>query len=112
MYRRHVGVHVNGPSVVHFLLNNPHFPRSVMHCLAEIESCLEVLPAFDMPMKSVRRAWRRLEIMRYDDLTPVVLHEYLDQIQADMGDVHEALSHQYFYLHHAPVTAEMLAVQV
>jgi uncharacterized alpha-E superfamily protein len=105
MYRRHVGVHVHGPSVVRFLLNDPHFPRSVIHCLDEIESCLEVLPNFDMPMKAVRRAWKRLDGMRLDDLPPVVLHEYLDQIQADLGEIHEAQAQQYFYLHHEPLPA-------
>jgi uncharacterized alpha-E superfamily protein len=28
-----------------------------------------------------------------------VLHEYLDQIQADLNTLHEAISRQYFYLH-------------
>ncbi|MEW5770945.1 MAG: alpha-E domain-containing protein [Pseudomonadota bacterium] len=111
MYRRHVGVHVHGPAVVHFLLNDPHFPRTVMHCLGEIEGCLAVLPQFETPMRAVRRAWRRLDGMRYEGLTPVVLHEYLDQIQADLGEVHEALSRQYFHLHHMQTAAPQPAMQ-
>jgi len=100
MYRRHVGVHVNGASVVRFLLNNPHFPRTVIHCLGEIESCLSVLTHYDQPLKAVRRAWKRLDSMNFDNLPPVVLHEYLDQVQADLAELHEAISQQYFYLHH------------
>ena len=112
MYRRHVGVHVHGASVVHFLLTNPHFPRSVVHCLGEIESCLSVLPAFAEPLKSVRRAWKRLEGMRFDDLPPVVLHEYLDQVQADLGDLHATLARQYFHLHNHTATQEAVSLQV
>jgi uncharacterized alpha-E superfamily protein len=111
MYRRHVGVHVNGASVVHFLLANPHFPRSVIHCLGEIESCLSVLPGFAEPMKAVRRAWKRLEGMRFEDLPPVVLHEYLDQIQADLAELHETLSRQYFHLHQNHATETRMSQQ-
>ena len=105
MYRRHVGVHVQGASVVRFLLTDPHFPRTTLHCLCEVESCLAELPDFEPAMKAVRRANRRLDGMRFEGLGPVVLHEYLDQIQADLGEIHEAVSLQYFYLHHAPELA-------
>ncbi|CAK0761575.1 conserved hypothetical protein [Gammaproteobacteria bacterium] len=99
MYRNHVGVHVRGRDVVNFLLNNTQFPRTVSHCLGEIEDCLSVLPNHTEPMKMARRTSRRLAGMRLDELAPVVLHEYLDQIQADLGAIHDALSQQYFYLH-------------
>lgn len=99
MYRRHVGVHVRGNSVVNFLLKDPNFPRTVLHCLAEIEGCLSVLPEHKAAMKLVRQAWRRVEGMVLDDLKPTVLHEYLDQIQSDLGAVHGAVARQYFHLH-------------
>ncbi|HRH79434.1 MAG TPA: alpha-E domain-containing protein [Thiobacillaceae bacterium] len=102
MYRRHVGVHVRRKDVVNFLLKDAHFPRTVRHCLDEIEGCLSVLPRHDEAMRASRRAWRRLDGMRLEGLAPVVLHEYMDQIQADLGDVHAALARQYFDLHHAP----------
>ncbi|NTV96423.1 MAG: alpha-E domain-containing protein [Thiobacillus sp.] len=99
MYRRHVGVHVRSQDVVAFLLKDPHFPRTVHHCLNEIEGCLAVLPANAQAMKAARQAWRRLDRMQLDGLAPVVLHEYLDQVQADLGAIHGAVSKQYFYLH-------------
>lgn len=102
MYRRHVAVHVRGPDVVNFLLKDPHFPRTVRHCLDEIEGCLSVLPRHAEPMQAVRRAWRRLERMRLEALAPHVLHEYLDQVQTDLGAIHEAVSRHYFHLHRLP----------
>lgn len=110
MYRRHVGVHVRAHEVVQFLLKDPHFPRTVCHCLNEIEGCLSVLPRNDAALRAARHAWRRLDRMNLDGLAPVVLHEYLDQVQADLGAIHEALSRQYFYLHHTP-TAQAAANQ-
>lgn len=102
MYRRHVGVHVRAGDVVRFLLKDQHFPRTVRHSLDEIEGCLSVLPRNDAALKAARQAWRRLDRMNLDGLAPVVMHDYLDQVQADLGAIHLAISSQYFYLHHAP----------
>ncbi len=105
MYRRHVGVRVRQQDVVRFLLKDPHYPRTVHHCLDEIESCLSVLPNHSEAMKAARQAWRRLDRMQLEGLPPLVLHQYLDQIQADLGEIHAAVAKQYFHLHHAPVAA-------
>ena len=104
MYRRHVGVHVEGAGVVHFLLVDQQFPRSVVHCLSEVEGCLAALPGSAEPMKALRTAWRRLVGMRFEDLAPVVLHDYLDQVQADLGAIHDAVRKQYFELYHETAT--------
>ncbi|MFZ5482873.1 MAG: alpha-E domain-containing protein [Pseudomonadota bacterium] len=102
MYRRHVGVHVRPRAVVDFLLKDAHFPRTVRHCLDEIEGCLAALPKNEAAMRAARNAWRRLDRMDLDGLAPVVMHEYLDQVQADLGAIHAAVSKQYFYLHQTP----------
>jgi uncharacterized alpha-E superfamily protein len=99
MYRQHVGVHIEGPAVVNFLLRDPHFPRTVAHCLGEIESCLSVLVNYQAPLQIARRTWRRLDAMSLDDVSPAPLHDHLDQIQVDLGELHDAISRQYFSLH-------------
>lgn len=99
MYRRHANVHVRPDAVVDYLLKNPHFPRTVLHCLAEIEGCLSVLPEHASAMRKVRQAWRRVETMQLNGIKPTVLHEYLDQVQSDLGEVHDAVAKQYFHLH-------------
>jgi hypothetical protein len=35
--------------------------------------------------------------MRWEGLTPAVLHEYLDQCQTDFGTIHDCVAVQYFY---------------
>jgi uncharacterized alpha-E superfamily protein len=107
MYRRHVNVHVDGQAVLNFLLLDPHFPRSVRHCLGEIDECLAALPNHADTLKAVRRAWRRLAGLRWEGLTPAVLHEYLDQTQTDLGAIHLAVSNQYFHLHYQQQTQTM-----
>ena len=99
MYRRYVGVHIESAGVVHFLLNDQQFPRSVVHCLGEVEGSLAALPNSGDAMKALRTAWRRLVGMRFEDLAPVVLHDYLDQVQADLGAIHDAVRRQYFALY-------------
>lgn len=99
MYRRHVGVHVRAEGVVSFLLNDPHFPRTVHYCLNEIESGLGQLPRHQEAMQAARRAWRRLIALPIEDQAPGQLHEQLDQIQADLGALHSAVARQYFALH-------------
>jgi uncharacterized alpha-E superfamily protein len=99
MYRQHVGVHVEGPAVAKYLLTDPHFPRTVTHCLGEIESTLSVLVDYHAPLQAARVAWRRLEAMSFDDVSPAVLHEHLDQIQADLANLHDTISRKYFSLH-------------
>lgn len=98
MYRQQVDVHVVGVAVVRFLLTDPHFPRTVHHCLGEIENSLCDLVDYEMPMAVARHAWRRLEALRFDHLA--TLHDNLDQLQADLGALHNAISQQYFSLHH------------
>ena len=100
MYRRHVGVHIEGAGVVNFLLTDQQFPRSVVHGLSEVEGCLAALPDSGEAMKALRTAWRRLEGLRFENLAPVVLHDYLDQVQADLGAIHDAVRKQYFELYH------------
>lgn len=99
MYRQHVGVHINGPAVVNFLLRDPHFPRTVAHCLAEIESCLSVLVNYQVPLNIARHTWRRLDAMNLSDVSPAPLHEHMDHLQLDLGELHNAISRQYFSLH-------------
>lgn len=99
MYRRHVSVHVRTEAVVNYLLKDPHFPRTVRHCLEEVEACLAVLPHNAPPLKLLRAAQRRLDGMRAEKLAPLARHEYLDAVQADIAALHERISAEYFHLH-------------
>jgi uncharacterized alpha-E superfamily protein len=96
MYRQHVCVHVEAGAVLRFLLRDSHFPRTVSHCLGEIETCLSVLVDYAKPLGIARAIWRRLDAMDLDHLTTDALHDHMDHIQADLADLHDAISRQYF----------------
>jgi uncharacterized alpha-E superfamily protein len=102
MYRQHVGVHVEGPDVVRFLLRDPHFPRTVQHCLAEIESCLTVLGRYEEPMGVARM---RLAAPGVDALRPRRRQPAARRSRpsaTDLGTLHNAIAQQYFTLHQQP----------
>jgi uncharacterized alpha-E superfamily protein len=96
MYRQHVGVHVEGGAVLRYLLLDSHFPRTVSSCLDEIETCLTTLVDYQKPLAVARMLWRRLERMDLDHVGLDALHEHMDGIQADLAELHNAISGQYF----------------
>jgi uncharacterized alpha-E superfamily protein len=98
-YRAHVSVHVNTANVVNYLLNDPYFPRTVQHCLDEIEGCLAVLPHHTKPLKRLRAASRRLSAMPVENLPPAQRHDYLDAIQTDLATIHAEIAAEYFQFH-------------
>ncbi|MBI2803308.1 MAG: alpha-E domain-containing protein [Gammaproteobacteria bacterium] len=101
-YRRHVSVHVRTADVVNYLLKDPHFPRTVQHCLDEIEACLAALPHNMAPLKLLRIAQRRLDAMPIEILAPALRHEYLDAVQSDLAAIHAEIAAEYFQLYEQP----------
>ncbi|MGA7950674.1 MAG: alpha-E domain-containing protein [Thiobacillaceae bacterium] len=99
MYRRHVSVRVRGRQVLDFVLKDPLFPRTVHCCLNELESCVKALPNHALPLQAVRDARQRLLDTHFDTIKLDVLHESLDQVEADLGAIHQAVSKQYFHLY-------------
>ncbi|VVM08175.1 alpha-E domain-containing protein [Methylacidimicrobium tartarophylax] len=96
IYRHHISAQVCSNQVVDFLLKNDRFPRTVKHCLSEMEVALALLPNSDGPLDTVRRARKRLDALRLDDLSPAPLHEDLDQAQKDLSAIHHAIHQEYF----------------
>ncbi len=99
MYRSHVSVHVRGRQVLEFVLKDPLFPRTVHCCLNELESCLLALPNHAPPLQAVCDARQRLLETHFDTIKLDALHERLDQVEADLGAIHEAVAKQYFHLY-------------
>jgi uncharacterized alpha-E superfamily protein len=99
MYRRHGSNRVNGDGVVKFLVTDPHFPRSVVFCLDEIETRLSNLPHNAEPLRALRVARRRIDRMVADELAPSQRHETFDLMQADLALIHDAVATEYFHFH-------------
>lgn len=96
MYRQHVLDRVNGEDVVHFLIKNEQFPRSVGHCLSEVNGCVTSLPRNDHALRSITRVQRMIIEMDVAWLFEGNLHEFIDQLQLELADIHEQVSQTWF----------------
>ena len=110
MYRQHVRDRVNGEDVCDYLINDPNFPRTVVHCLREVQGCFEALPNPDQPLRTLAHTQRM--ISGSDVITLLKeggLHQYIDEIQEDLGDIHLQLAATWFG--HEPVAVSQSATQ-
>jgi uncharacterized alpha-E superfamily protein len=97
-YRRLVSMDIATDSVVAFLLNDSRFPRSVVHCLIEMEGCLRDLPRSQQLSQQLVQL--RQEVGRHptQGLDTLALHEYLDLLQAQLGMIHATLIESHFHV--------------
>lgn len=96
-YRRLVSMHVRRNEAARFLILDSRFPRSVMHCLGEMESCFQQLPKSQQLLQITAQLHQKLAHQRADNLNALALHEYLDLLQVELGSIHHALTQKYFH---------------
>jgi uncharacterized alpha-E superfamily protein len=95
-YRRLKNFDVNMPDVVDFFFNEKRFPRSILHCIEELESCLIEMPNSKEVIKTVRLAQKSLAKKDETKMSVEQLHQHIDLSQQFIGDIHNALTKQYF----------------
>ena len=96
MYRRHVRSRVSGPGVLRFLLQNREFPRSVTFCLGMVGSTLPHLPQNRHVERSLWRCRALVQDANIDRLVERGFHEFIDEIQIGLGELHDAVAQAYF----------------
>ncbi len=98
MYRQQIRLRVRGPDVVKFLLQDPLFPRTVYHCLDQMEFCLQKLPAPKNAeiLASIAELKKHLTEVNIPELTKGGLHEFIDEFQIGLGQIHEQIAAAYF----------------
>jgi uncharacterized alpha-E superfamily protein len=96
MYRRHVRQRVTGEQVLRFLLRNREFPRSVMACLGRIDGTLPMLPRHRPVERALERTIGLTRDADIDALAKSGLGEFMDEIQAGLGELHQAVQKAYF----------------
>lgn len=99
MYRQHVRRRINGVDVVRFLLQDVPFPRAVAHALRNVQDALDPLPRNEIPLRLVVQARRHVQEADVDTLiTDDRLHDFLDTLQLDIGEIHGAIADTWFAL--------------
>ncbi len=96
MYRQQVRLRVRGPDVLRFLLQDPHFPRAVYHCLGELERCLNHLPRNLPALTSVRSLKEKVQQVKTANLDKETVHQFIDELQIGLGNVHDQVTATYF----------------
>lgn len=97
MYRQYVLDRVNGEDVVAFLVKDTEFPRSVGHCLFELESSFSRLPHNDLSLRSInhsRRVINEADVEKLMDSNR--LHTFIDEIQIDLAEIHTQVAQTWF----------------
>lgn len=96
MYRRHRQAAVQRRDVVDFLLKDEAFPRAVRFCVCEMEACLRNLPRSEAPLGLLGPVERHIAVCSSATLKLQHLHEFIDELQIRLGDVHTAIHACYF----------------
>jgi len=96
IYRRTVQTRVSRSPALTFILKDPHFPRSVIHCLYVLEESIGGFGTGDGVMRQLRSVARKIRKLETEDLSQQALHDFLDDVQLGIVHVHDALSRTYF----------------
>ena len=95
-FRRSTGPIIVPDEVIDFVFKSPTFPRSLTHCINAIEETTSQLKAPGGMLRQIRSMARKIQ--RIDTTAPgrSHLHARIDEFQADLGDLHEAISEHWF----------------
>ncbi|XOV94005.1 MAG: alpha-E domain-containing protein [Bacteroidota bacterium] len=100
-YRRVYGK-MDPRTIVEYLVLNRYFPRSILFCLINVESCLLEISEFkgrgysNNAEKAIGNLRADLEYASISDVFDYGLHEYLDQLQVRLNEVSTEIYDQYF----------------
>jgi uncharacterized alpha-E superfamily protein len=100
MYRKHHRHRVNSGDVLDYLLKDAAFPRSVAHCVNEIEESIDRLPrpeGFSSILSTLSGSFMTADIHR---LSPAQLHDLLDDIQVKLAITHNQIEISWFLKSH------------
>ncbi len=97
MYRLNVQRSVSPGEVLEFLFQSRVFPRSVAHCLSEIEFSMESLPHNAPALKATNGVQKKLKNEKFNNLVGRELHDFIDELQIQLVDVHQAITDNWFH---------------
>jgi uncharacterized alpha-E superfamily protein len=87
--------------MVEYLVLNPYFPRSIIYCMTQVEESLHAISASKRGYSN--SAEKQIGLLRseleYADVMEIFesgVHEYLDQLQARINKISDAIYEQYF----------------
>jgi len=88
MYRQKVRRRVHAPDVILFLFKDQQFPRSVAFSLRELGAALSSLPRNGGPLIRLGALRRMLAVFEVTQLDVAALHQWNDDAQLALGELH------------------------
>jgi len=95
-YRRQVAIRVSRPDVLTFLFHDAKFPRSFMHCLDAVDESVWGLDSAGPATRGIRAFKRKLLKINVGEMNQASLHEFIDELQIDIGRLHAHLAETFF----------------
>ncbi|MDH5377561.1 MAG: alpha-E domain-containing protein [Gammaproteobacteria bacterium] len=95
-YRQQGLVGISGSAVLRYLLQNREFPRSIKHCLEEVKACLAVLHNSEKIQQKLKLLTKELETVDVNELRRAELHQYIDELQEGISNLHASIANTYF----------------
>ena len=95
-YRRTTRSAVNGGKVVHYLLEDPVFPRTIAHCINVLLDSANQLPRSKPVVAHLQQMQQTLFVgVDYSQLAEP-LQDYLNDLQLRLAAIHHAISEHWF----------------
>jgi len=91
MYRQYVRRRILGEDVIRFLLMDESFPRSIKCCIRSLEKSLQNLPRHENTAAPMNDVSRHLDSIDLDTATYETLHQFADELQVELADLHAAI---------------------
>ncbi|RDV25954.1 alpha-E domain-containing protein [Alteromonas aestuariivivens] len=96
MYRQEMRLRVNRADILEFLMKRAVFPRSLMHSVMQLNKCMAELPNRETVCNEIQSVASQLEELDTRSLKQARLHEVIDDIQAGLMNIHNAIDEAYF----------------
>lgn len=96
IYRRHVAIRVSRADVLEFLFHDLLFPRSFLHCIEAVDESIAKLDNSAAVLRGIRALKRTLRQTTVGEMTQASLHEFIDELQIGITDLHAVLAKTYF----------------
>lgn len=96
IYRRHVAMRVSRPAVLNFLFQDSLFPRSFLHCINAVDESIAGLENSGAALRGIRALKRTLRQTTVGEMTQASLHEFIDELQIGIINLHSCLAEAYF----------------
>jgi uncharacterized alpha-E superfamily protein len=96
MYRRSTQIRVQRGPVLGFVFKSPRFPRSLRWCIDHSRICLERLPRNEACLRVNGRLARALDSADPEHFSQKDLHEFVDDLQLGIADLHEEIAQTWF----------------